>query len=117
DDRAVFMALSAAQEGGCPPKAMALVRLRIARGDLDSSLMTLAIRIIAAADSGAGPMLQGKGRTSLVRRAVTAHTHPAATAAAGKKTFDWLMGKVANRSRFLRRLQLEDKTPEMLAAL
>jgi hypothetical protein len=117
DERAVFMALTAAQEGGCPPKALALVRQKISKGELDSSLMTLAIRILAVADSGAGPMLQGKGRTSQMLRAVTADVNPAATAAAGKKTFDWLMGKVASRSRFLRKLQLEDKSPEMLAAL
>jgi hypothetical protein len=117
DDRAVFMALSAAQEGGCPPKAVDVVRKRIAMGDLDSSLMTLAIRILAAADSGAGPMLQGKGRTSVMLKAVDIDKNPAATAAAGKKTFDWLVGKVAHRSRFRRKLQLEDKSPEMLAAL
>jgi hypothetical protein len=117
DDRAVFMALTAAQEGGCPPKGVDVVRRRIQKGDLDSSLMTLAIRILAAADSGAGPSLQGKGRTSQMIKAVTVDTNPAATAAAGKKTFDWLVGKVASRSRFLRKWQLEDKTPEMLAAL
>jgi hypothetical protein len=117
DERAVFYALSAAQEGGCPPKALAVVRQRIERGDLDSSLMTLAIRIVAAADSGAGPMLTGKGRTSQMMKAVSLDANPAAAAAAGKKTFDWLMGKVASRSRFLRKLQLEPKSPEMLAAL
>jgi hypothetical protein len=117
DERAVFLALTAAQEGGCPPKALGLVRQRIQKGDLDSSLMTLAIRIVAAADSGAGPMLQGKGRTSQMLRAVAVDSNPAATAAAGKKTFDWLMSKVVSRSRFMRKLQLEDKTPEMLAAL
>jgi hypothetical protein len=117
DDRAVFLALSAAQEGGCPPKGVDVVRRRIQKGDLDSSLMTLAIRILAAADSGAGPMLQGKGRTSMMMKAVTVDTNPAATAAAGKKTFDWLISRVASRSRFLRKWQLEDKGPEMLAAL
>ena len=117
DDRAVFLALNAAQEGGCPPKAVEIVRQRIHRGDLDSSLMTLAIRILAAADSGGGPVLQGRGRTSQMLRAVTADTNPAATAAAGKKTLEWLLSKVATRSRFLRKLVLENKTPEMLAAL
>jgi len=117
DDRAVFMALTAAQEGGCPPKGVDVVRQRIAKGDLDSSLMTLAIRILAAADSGAGPMLQGKGRTSQMLRAVAVDTNPAATAAAGKKTFDWLVSKVAARSRFRRKLQLAEKSPEMLASL
>ena len=117
DERAVFLALTAAQEGGCPPKAIALVRERIQKGDLDSSLMTLAIRILAAADSGAGPMLQGKGRTSQMLRAVAVDNNPAATAAAGKKTFDWLIGKVVSRSRFMRKLQLQGKSPEMLAAL
>jgi hypothetical protein len=117
DDRAVFMAMTAAHEGGCPPKGVDVVRRRIGKGDLDSSLMTLAIRILAAADSGAGPMLQGKGRTSQMLRAVAVDNNPAATAAAGKKTFDWLVGKVAARSRFRRKLQLQDKSPEMLAAL
>lgn len=117
DDRAVFLALSAAQEGGCPPSGVTVVRQRIEAGDMDSSLMTLAIRILAAADSGAGPMLQGKGRTSQMLRAVTADTNPAATAAAGKKTLDWLVGKVASKSRFLRKWQMNNKSPEMLASL
>ena len=117
DERAVFLALTAAQEGGCPPRGVAEVRKRIETGDLDSSLMTLAIRILAAADSGAGPMLQGKGRTSQMLRAVAADSNPAATAAAGKKTLDWLVGKVASKSRFLRKWQINNKSPEMLASL
>jgi ABC-type Fe3+ transport system substrate-binding protein len=41
----------------------------------------------------------------------------AAAAAAGKKTLDWLVSKAAQRSRFLRKWQLQPKSPEMLAAL
>jgi hypothetical protein len=117
DERAAFYGLQAAQEGGCPPRALPLVRQRLEAGDLDSSLMTLAIRIIAAADSGAGPMLSGQGRTSTVMRAVTADTTPAATAAASKKTMEWLIGRVAKQSRFLKKWELQPKSPEMLAAL
>lgn len=117
DERATFYGLQAAQEGGCPPRALPLVRERLEAGDLDSSLMTLAIRIIAAADSGVGPVLTGKGRTSTVMRAVTADATPAATAAASKKTMEWLIGKVAKQSRFLKKWELQPKSPEMLAAL
>lgn len=117
DERALFYGLQAAQEGGCPPKALQLVRQRLEAGDLDSSLMTLAIRVIAAADSGAGPVIQGKGRTSTVMRAVTADATPAATAAASKKTMDWLISKVAKQSRFLKKWELQPKSPEMLASL
>ena len=115
DDRVVFIALTAAMQGGCPPKGVDVVRKRIANGDLDSSLMTLAIRVLAAADGGAGPKLQGKGRTSQMLKALD--TNPSAIAAEGKKTFDWLVGKVVYRTRFRRKLQLQDKSPEMLAAL
>ena len=117
DERATFYGLQAAQEGGCPPKALPLVRQRLEAGDLDSSLMTLAIRIIAAADSGVGPVLTGKGRVSTVMRAVTADATPAATAAASKKTMEWLISKVAKQSRFLKKWELQPKSPEMLAAL
>jgi hypothetical protein len=114
DERAVFYGLQAAQEGGCPPRAITILHQRISAGDLDSSLMTLAIRVIAAADSGAAPMLGGKGRTSVMMKAADVQ---AAVAGGGKKTMDWLMNKVAQRSRFLRRLELQSKSPEMLAAL
>ena len=114
DDRAVFYALQAANDGGCPPRALAVVRQRIEASDLDSSLMTLAIRVIAAADSGTGPMLQGKGRTSVMMRSSDVQQ---AQANAGKKTMDWLIGKVAQKSRFLRKWELNPKSPEMLAAL
>lgn len=117
DERATFYGLQAAQESGCPPKALPLVRQRIEAGDLDSSLMTLAIRVIAAADSGVGPAITGKGRTSTIMRAVTADATPAATAAASKKTMEWLISKVAKQSRFLKKWELQPKSPEMLAAL
>jgi hypothetical protein len=114
DERATFYALQAAQDGGCPQRAVTIVHQRIEKGDLDSSLMTLAIRVLAAADSGAGPMLTGKGRTSVMIKSTDVQ---AAQAASGKKTMDWLVNKVAQRSRFLRKWQLQDKSPEMLAAL
>jgi len=117
DDRAVYFGLQAAQDGGCPPRAATIIRQRMEAGDLDSALTTLAIRILAATDSGAGPVLQGSGRTSQMMRAVTADANPAATATANKKTLDWLMSRVAQRSRFLRKWQLQPKSPEMLAAL
>ena len=117
DERAVFYGMQAAQEGGCPPRAVTIIRQRIETGDLDSSLLTLAIRIVAAADSGVGPMLQGKGRTSQMMRAVTEDANPAATAAASKKTMEWLISKTARQSRFLRKWELLPKSPEMLASL
>lgn len=117
DERALFYGLNAAQEGGCPPRALPIIRQRIEAGDLDSSLMTLAIRVLAAADSGVGPVLTGKGRTSQMMRAVTADATPAATAAVSKKTMEWLIGKVGQKSRFLRKWELQPKSPEMLAAL
>ena len=117
DERAVYYGLQAAQDGGCPPRAATVIRQRMEAGDLDSALTTLAIRILAATDSGAGPVLQGKGRTSQMMRAVTADVNPAATAAANRKTMEWLIGRVAKRSRFLRKWELMPKSTEMLAAL
>ncbi|HUR83632.1 MAG TPA: hypothetical protein VM733_22940, partial [Thermoanaerobaculia bacterium] len=117
DERATFYGLQAAQEGGCPPRAMPLVRQRLEQGTFDSSLMTLAIRVIAAADSGVGPVVTGRGRTSTIMRAVTADATPAATAAASKKTMEWLISKVAKQSRFMKKWELLPKSPEMLAAL
>jgi hypothetical protein len=114
DERAVFYGLQAAQDGGCPQRAVEIVHQRISAGDLDSSLMTLAIRVLAAADSGAGPQLTGRGRTSVMMKSADVQ---AAAAASGKKTMDWLVNKVVHRSRFLRKLELESKSPEMLAAL
>jgi len=98
DDRAVYYALTAAQEAGCPPRA-------------------LAIRVVAAADSGAGPMVAGKGRTSQMMRAVTSDANPGATAVASKKTLDWLVARVVEKSRFFNKWKLRDKSPEMLASL
>jgi hypothetical protein len=46
DDRVVFAGLSAAQEK-CPPAATDLIRQRVDRGELDSQLRTMGIRIIA----------------------------------------------------------------------
>ena len=117
DERAVYYALQAAQDGGCPPRAATIIRQRMEGGDLDSALATLAIRVLAATDSGVGPVLQGHGRVSQQMRAVTADDNPAATAAKNKKTLDWLVSRVAKRSRFLRKWELQSKTPEMLAAL
>ena len=117
DERAVYYALQAAQDGGCPPRAAAIIRQRMEGGELDSALTTLAIRILAATDSGAGPMLQGKGRTSQMMRAMTTDENPAETAAKHKKTLDWLIARVAKKSRFRRKWELMPKTPEMMAAL
>ena len=114
DDRVVFQGLHAAQEGGCPPRAAAIIHQRIAAADLDPSLMTLAIRVLAAHDSGAAPQLAGKGRTSVMMKSTEVQ---AAAAAGAKKSMEWLMGRVAQKSRFLRRLELQPKSPEMLAAL
>jgi hypothetical protein len=115
DERAVFHGLQAAQEGGLPPRAVAIIHQRISAGDLDSSLMTLAIRVLAAADSGAVPMLSGKGRTSVMMK--SSDVSAAAAADGGRKTMEWLVNKVAQKSRFLRKWQLQPKSPEMLAAL
>ena len=76
--------------------------------------MTLAIRVIAASDSGAAPVLTGKGRTSVMMKSADVQ---ATTAAGGKKAMSWLVNKVAQRSRFFRRWQLQPKSAEMLAAL
>ena len=71
-------------------------------------------RTIGLADSGSGPMLTGKGRTSVMMKSSDIQ---AASANSGKKTMDWLVGKVAQKSRFMRRWELQLKSPEMLAAL
>ena len=116
DDRAVFYGLTAAQEGGAPTRALGIIRQRIEQGDLDSSLMTVAIRVLAQADSGASPVLKGTGRTSQMMRAMHVDANPAASAAAGKKTLDWLVNRVAQKG-FFGRWKLREKSPEMLAAL
>ncbi len=46
DDRVVFVGLSAAQEK-CPPGAVDLIKHRVSRGELDSQLRTMGIRIVA----------------------------------------------------------------------
>jgi hypothetical protein len=46
DDRVVFAALTAAQEG-CPPAGLDLIRHRVERGELDAQLRTMGIRIVA----------------------------------------------------------------------
>jgi hypothetical protein len=116
DERAVFYALTAAHETGCPPRALAIVRQRIEQSDMDSSLIALAIRVVAQADSGAAPVLSGTGRTSQMMRAMHAGGAPAAAATAGKKTLDWLVSRVAQKG-FFGRWKLKEKSPEMLAAL
>jgi hypothetical protein len=115
DERAVYLGMNAAQEGYCPPRAAEIVHQRIEKGDLDPALTTLAIRVLAAAESGAAaPMPTGaRGRASVMLRAID----PEAQATAGRKTMDWLITKVAAKSRFLGRWKLNAKSPEMLAAL
>lgn len=46
DDRVVFAGLTMAQER-CPPAAIALIKQRVERGELDSQLRTMGIRIVA----------------------------------------------------------------------
>jgi hypothetical protein len=46
DDRVVFVGLTSAQEK-CPPGAVELIRQRVDRGELDSQLRTMGIRVIA----------------------------------------------------------------------
>ena len=46
DDRVVFVGLTAAQEK-CPPGAVDLMKRRVERGELDSQLRTMGIRLIA----------------------------------------------------------------------
>src|SRR5256714_5765764 len=46
DDRVVFAGLSAAQEK-CPPLGINLIKQRVDRGELDSQLRTMGIRIVA----------------------------------------------------------------------
>jgi hypothetical protein len=46
DDRVVFAGLSAAQER-CPPQGVDLIKQRVDRGELDSQLRTMGIRIVA----------------------------------------------------------------------
>ncbi|HEY8832998.1 MAG TPA: hypothetical protein VIM21_10905 [Gemmatimonadaceae bacterium] len=46
DDRVVFVGLTAAQEK-CPPGASELIRQRVDRGELDSQLRTVGIRVVA----------------------------------------------------------------------
>lgn len=115
DERAVLHALQAAQEGGCSARALGIVRQRIEQGDLDGSLMTLAIRVLASADTSTAPVLSGKGRTSQMLRAMDVKD-AAASASAGKKTLDWLIARVAEKS-FFGRWRLRNKSPEMLAAV
>jgi len=50
DDRVVFVGLTAAQER-CPPGAVDLIKQRVDRGELDSQLRTMGIRIVAQQDS------------------------------------------------------------------
>lgn len=116
DERAVFYGLQAAQDAGCPPRALTVIRQRIERGDLDSALMTLAIRVVAAADGSSAPKLTGRGRTSQMMRAMHVESTPAPSATAAKKTLDWLVNRVAEKS-FFGRWKLKAKSPEMLAAL
>jgi hypothetical protein len=115
DERAVYLGMSAAQEGYCPPRAAEIVHERIEKGDLDPSLTTLAIRVLAAAESGAtAPMPKNaRGRASVMLRAIDTETQ----VAGNRKSLDWLMSKVASKSRFLGRWKLNQKSPEMLAAL
>ena len=46
DDRVVFLALAAAQEK-CPPEALNRIKHRVTRGELDSQLRIMGIRIVA----------------------------------------------------------------------
>jgi hypothetical protein len=46
DDRVVFAGLTVAQEG-CPAEGIELIRQRVDRGELDSQLRTMGIRIVA----------------------------------------------------------------------
>jgi hypothetical protein len=50
DDRVVFVGLTAAQEK-CPPGAVEVIRQRVNRGELDSQLRTMGIRVIAQQNS------------------------------------------------------------------
>ena len=50
DDRVVFVGLTAAQEK-CPPEAIELIKERVDRGELDSQLRTMGIRIVAQQQS------------------------------------------------------------------
>jgi hypothetical protein len=51
DDRVVFVGLTAAQEK-CPPGAVELIKHRVDRGELDSQLRTMGIRVVAQQGSG-----------------------------------------------------------------
>lgn len=115
DERAIFYALQAAQEGGCSAHALGIVRQRIEKGDLDGSLTTLAIRVLASTDTSATPVLSGRGRTSQMMRALEIKD-AGTVAAAGKKTLNWLIARVAERG-FFGRWKLKPKSPEMLAAI
>lgn len=88
DDRTAFLALTAAQER-CPEAAVRVIMGRVDRGDLDASLRALAIRAVAGS--------RGAERDALV--------------------LPWLLAMVYRRTKWLRRPKLEDKSPEMLAAL
>jgi len=50
DDRVVFVGLTAAQEK-CPPGAADLIKYRVDRGELDSQLRTMGIRVVAQQNS------------------------------------------------------------------
>ena len=114
DEQTTFLALTAAHEGGCSAAAVRMARERLETGALHEALITLAVRVIAAADSRVGPMLSGRGRASQMMRAID----PDRTVAAGraKKTYDKLVGTVASKSIF-GRWKLRPKSPYMLAAL
>jgi hypothetical protein len=50
DDRVVFVGLTAAQEK-CPPGAVDLIKYRVDRGELDSQLRTMGLRVVAQQNS------------------------------------------------------------------
>ncbi len=88
DDRTAFLALTAAQER-CPEGAVPLIMARVDRGELDASLRALGIRAVAGC--------HGPQRDTVV--------------------LPWLLALVRRYTKWLRRPKLNDKTPEVLAAL
>ncbi len=92
DDRTVFQALSAAQEG-CPEEGVAIIRQRVDDDELDGSLRALGIRIVGGSrhDPATRDWLLRLvvGRTKWLRRKKLLHATPEMLAALGALAAFW----------------------------
>ena len=92
DDRTVFQALSAAQDG-CPPEGLAIIRQRVDDGELDASLRALGIRTVGAGASDQGTrdwlLRHATTRTKWLRRKKLLHNTPEMLAALSALAAYW----------------------------